>query len=97
LKPQVTNDTLPCVDCYTFPFAPNPNWSKFMAPGAEIHKYIKDTAAKFGLEEPIQFNSSVQAAEWDESTGKWNIKVAQNGKVIEDSADIVINATGFLR
>lgn len=68
-----------------------------MAPGAEIHKYIKDTAAKFGLEEPIQFNSIVRSAVWNDASGKWDISVSKDGKNIEDTADVVINATGFLR
>lgn len=68
-----------------------------MAPGAEIHKYIKDTAARFGLEEPIQFNSRVHEAVWDDASGKWNIKISKDGKTIEDTADVVVNATGFLR
>lgn len=67
-----------------------------MAPGAEILQYIKDTAAKFELEEKIQFNSSVEEAIWDEDAGKWNIQVSKDGKTTKNTADVVINATGFL-
>lgn len=65
-----------------------------MAPGSEILQYIRDTAAKFELEEEIQFNSSVEEAIWDETAGKWNMKISKDGKTIEDAADVVINATG---
>jgi cation diffusion facilitator CzcD-associated flavoprotein CzcO len=68
-----------------------------MAPGAEIYQYIKDTAAKFDLEEPVQFNTSVQEAIWDDVSGKWQLKISKDGKTSEDTADVVINATGFLR
>lgn len=33
---------------YQLSFAPNPNWSRFFAPGPEIHRYLQDTAAASG-------------------------------------------------
>jgi cation diffusion facilitator CzcD-associated flavoprotein CzcO len=68
-----------------------------MAPGAEIHAYIKNTTKKFGLDEYIQFNTKVLESIWDEPSGKWKIKIEQNGSVKEDEADFVVNAAGFLK
>ena len=68
-----------------------------MAPGHEIHAYIKDTVTKFGLDEHIQFKTKVQETVWDEESGKWKIIVEQDGKVKGDEADILVNAAGFLK
>ena len=68
-----------------------------MAPGHEIHAYIKDTVAKFGLDEHIQFKTKVQETVWDEDSGKWKIIIEQGGEVKGDEADILINAAGFLK
>lgn len=68
-----------------------------MAPGSEIQAYIKDTVAKFGLDERVQFKTKVQETIWDEDSGKWKITIEQDGKVKNDEADILINAAGFLR
>jgi cation diffusion facilitator CzcD-associated flavoprotein CzcO len=33
---------------------------------------------------------------WDNGTGKWNIKVKRDGKIISDEADVLINGAGIL-
>ena len=68
-----------------------------MAPGHEILTYVKDTVAKFGLDEHIQFKTKVQETIWDEESGKWKITIEQDGKVKVDEADILVNAAGFLK
>ncbi|KAF2498224.1 putative flavoprotein [Lophium mytilinum] len=81
---------------YSFVFEPNPDWSQFYCPGPEIESYIKRTVRKYKLDEPIQFNSKVTEAIWDEEAGKWKITVDQNGASKKDEADILVNAGGFL-
>lgn len=44
----------------------------------------------------MQFNSNVISSIWDHESGKWKIKVDQNGTIIEDEAEVLINATGLL-
>ncbi|KAH0591669.1 hypothetical protein MHUMG1_10600 [Metarhizium humberi] len=95
-------NTYPGVACdvpahiYTFPFEPNPDWSSFYANGSEIWQYIKRTAEKYALHEPIQFNSKVISAVWDEDSSQWKIRVDQQGKIFETTADILINGSGIL-
>ncbi|KAG9233748.1 hypothetical protein BJ875DRAFT_511375 [Amylocarpus encephaloides] len=95
-------NTYPGVACdipahaYTFLFEPNPNWSKFYAPGPEIQAYIKRTAVKYELAKHIAFDSKVVETRWDQGSGKWKIKVEQDGIVKEDEAEILVNASGFL-
>ncbi|EXJ60491.1 hypothetical protein A1O7_04644 [Cladophialophora yegresii CBS 114405] len=81
---------------YTFLFEPNPNWSKFYADQPEIHAYIKATVAKYNLDKYVTLKSKVLETVWDDDAGKWKIKVEVNGGLQEDTADILINGSGFL-
>lgn len=83
---------------YTFPFEPNPSWSRFYASGGEILQYIKRTSDKYRLAEPVVFSSRVVSSIWDEQAGKWLLEIQQGNSqsLIQDDADILINATGFL-
>ncbi|KAJ9361394.1 hypothetical protein C8Q69DRAFT_401042 [Paecilomyces variotii] len=82
---------------YVFPFEPNPDYSSFYAAGPEIWEYIKRTTTKYHLDEHVQFNSKVISTVWDEGAGSWKIKVQrQDGTIIEDSADVLVNASGIL-
>ncbi|KAJ5187667.1 hypothetical protein N7449_010661 [Penicillium cf. viridicatum] len=44
---------------YVLPFEPNPNWSKCYAGGGEIEKYLVDTVDKYGLKDPIVFDTKL--------------------------------------
>ncbi|CAF2738780.1 unnamed protein product [Rotaria sp. Silwood2] len=79
---------------YSFIWEPNPDWSSFCVGGPEIFTYIKRTADKYNLTKNIQFNSKVVEAQWNEADGKWHIKIEQNGKIIRDIGDLLINACG---
>ncbi|UPL03722.1 hypothetical protein LCI18_014656 [Fusarium solani-melongenae] len=69
---------------YTFPFEPNSDCTNFYAAGPEIWEYIKRTTDKYQLDERVLFNS------------KWKVEVNQNGTVIKDEADVLVNGSGIL-
>jgi cation diffusion facilitator CzcD-associated flavoprotein CzcO len=56
-------------------------------------------ADKYGLRRYIKLSHQVEHAEWDESSGKWSIKITNltDGTVFEDQCDILINATGIFK
>jgi cation diffusion facilitator CzcD-associated flavoprotein CzcO len=58
---------------------------------------MKDTAVKWDLEQFVKYNSKVTDSLWDDDTGKWKVKIAQQGELIEDECDILVNASGFLK
>jgi cation diffusion facilitator CzcD-associated flavoprotein CzcO len=64
-------------DMYTlgFPFNPWKN-PKAIADGPAILQYIKDTAAKFGIDKKIQFNHKVVDASWSDAEKMWTLKIA---------------------
>lgn len=96
-KTNPRNFRLTSVDIYTFSFEPNPDWTSFYAKGSEIQAYIKRTAQKYGLDKDVKFNSKVIESVWDEKAKKWKIKIEQDGAIIEDEADVLINGSGVLK
>src|ERR1700677_3975934 len=44
---------------YTYSFAPNPDWSRYLAPGPEIQRYFEDVARRYGLSDILRFNDEV--------------------------------------
>ena len=44
---------------YTYSFAPNPDWSRYMVPGAEIQDYFERVADRYRLRELIRFGEEV--------------------------------------
>ncbi|KJX96439.1 flavin-binding monooxygenase like protein [Zymoseptoria brevis] len=81
---------------YTFPFAPNPDWSSFYVGGPEILDYINKTADDYQLNEYVHLESKVTSAIWSSDKGKWQIKIDQQGHEFRDEADILINGAGIL-
>ncbi len=64
-------------DMYTLGFSFNP-WEnpKAIADGPAILQYIKDTAAKFGIDKKIRFNHKAEKASWSSEEKLWTIVIA---------------------
>lgn len=56
---------------YQYSFEPNPRWSAFYAPAAEIRGYLHGVAEKYGVLRHIKTNHKVIECVWDESAKKW--------------------------
>ena len=78
---------------YSFSFEPNPNWSRQFSPQEEILKYMEHCATKYGLNEKIQYNSTVNGAEYNDDSSIWTVTTA-NGKSYQ--ARYVISCSGGL-
>ncbi len=76
---------------YSYSFAPNPNWSRVFAPGAEIQQYCEQIAETENLTPYIQFNSKVEQVAYVEN--HWQVKLT-DGRTI--TADFVVSALGAL-
>ncbi|KAJ5920295.1 hypothetical protein N7516_011153 [Penicillium verrucosum] len=75
----VLDAMFPPTAIYVLPFEPNPNWSNGYAGGGEIGKYIVDTVDKYGLKDPIVFDTKLVKFIWNEERRKWALKPKQNG------------------
>lgn len=73
---------------YSYSFAPNPSWTRTFAPQPEIHKYLHDTAASFGITGKIRYGVEVVRAQW---TGtRWELETTAGPY----TARILLSATG---
>lgn len=92
------DNTYPGLNCdvasrfYQYTFAPNPTWSHFFSPGAEIQAYFTKVADDYGLRQHIRFESEVVEATF--SAHRWRIRTAAGE---EQEVDFLILAAGVLR
>lgn len=90
-------NTYPCVACdvpshlYSYSFAPNPNWSKFYSPGAEIQAHTEAVANQYDI--PAHTKLNAQLTEAVHENGRWTLKFADGST---RQADFLINAVGGL-
>jgi monooxygenase len=63
-----------------FPFSPWEN-PKAIADGPSILQYIKDTAAKFGIDKKILYNHKVADAGWSDAEKMWTLTIAAHQNV----------------
>lgn len=76
---------------YQLSFAPNPNWTRFFAPGPEIQRYLQDTATSLGLYEHLRPNSEVVRQQWDDDQRLWRLQI-RNG--VSVTARFLISSVG---
>lgn len=76
---------------YTYSFEPNPEWSRYFAPGEEIQAYFERVAKKYHVTEKVRFSESIPHCEFRD--GKWHVRTS-SGR--HDEADVIIAATGVL-
>lgn len=64
----------------------------------EIQTYFNDVAKKYDIERHVRFNSAVESARWDETTGTWKttIRDVKTSEVTTVRSKIVISAVGAL-
>ena len=67
-------------DMYTLGFAFKP-WEeqKAIADGPSIWRYVKETAAEYGVDEKIHFGRHVKSARWSSADARWTVE-AQNAE-----------------
>ena len=79
---------------YSFSFEPNASWSKYYPNGPEFLSYLENVVDKYSLRESIQFDTKVEAAEWDEARKLWKVTATQRGRTTEHEANVLIMAVG---
>ncbi|KAJ4401919.1 hypothetical protein N0V91_007572 [Didymella pomorum] len=88
---------------YSYSFEQNPDWTREYPGQEEILEYLRNVANKYQLYKYIRFNTSVEAATWDDSKSRWKVDVkVTGGKDAEFSSgysiesDFLISAVGQL-
>lgn len=78
---------------YSYSFERRVAWPRRYAGQAAILNYLRQVAAKHGIEPHIRYDSDVTDAAFDEVTGRWTISTAAGE---EHVADVFIPAVGQL-
>lgn len=83
---------------YQYSFEPNPDWSNFYAPQAEICAYLDRVADKYGVKRFVKLQHEVVSCEWDVLSQKWNMNIRRldTGEEFADDAHVLISAKGNL-
>ena len=83
-------------DLYTFGFPWRP-WAqeKYIADGDSIRKYIRDSAAMYGIDRKVQFHQKVVSANWSTDQQMWTLLVDAGGEKRYLHARFVILSTGY--
>lgn len=90
--PGVRSDS----DMYTlgFPFEP---WTdgKSIADASDILGYLKSTAAKYGIDDRIVYDSKLTDASWSSADARWTLTVGTPGGVRSVTASFVYLCSGY--
>lgn len=82
---------------YCYSFEPNHDWPEFFSQRPELQQYFARCAERYGVRRRIRFASEVLAARWDESAGRWCIRVRRrDGSEETLTANALISAVGQL-
>jgi cation diffusion facilitator CzcD-associated flavoprotein CzcO len=65
----------------------------------ELLDYFKGRAKAYGMWEFLRLQHQVVGAKWDNEAGQWEVEVEDimGGRKFTDKAEILLNATGFLK
>lgn len=56
---------------YSYSFAPSAKWSHLFAKQPEILSYLEEVSENFNIKQLIEFNTSLDNAQWDDSRHLW--------------------------
>jgi len=82
---------------YCYSFEPADHWTEYFCQQPELRGYFESVLAKYQLARHCRFNTEVIEARWDESTGRWAVRV-RTPEGAEETLDarFVISAVGSL-
>ena len=59
---------------YSFSFAPNSEWSRTYPGQAEILRYLRACADRYGVRRHIRFGTELTSARWDGAASRWRVE-----------------------
>ena len=82
----------------SFPFRP---WTqgKTIADGSEILRYLRETAAEYGVEDQIRYRSVVKRADWSSAEARWTVTIenAETGEITTITCGFLYLCSGYYR
>jgi 4-hydroxyacetophenone monooxygenase len=81
---------------YEYSFVKNHAWTEQFARQPEVRGYLEMVAMNYGVFENIKFEHEVQAADFDERSSMWELRVSDSDGTTRDvSTNFVVTATGL--
>ncbi|KQQ05069.1 MULTISPECIES: flavin-containing monooxygenase [unclassified Rathayibacter] len=77
---------------YSYSFAPEPDWSAFYAPGAEIQSYLERVVERERIAPHLQLGTEVLEMAFDEPPGRWRVRTSRG----DWSAAVLVVCAGRL-
>lgn len=83
-------------DMHTFGFTFRP-WQgrNSIGTGAQIKKYLKETAEEFGIDKNIQYGHKLLSSDWSTETQRWRLEVQAGGKTKSIYCRFFVLGTGY--
>ena len=83
-------------DMYTLGYSFRP-WreAKAIADGPSILRYVRETAAEYGVDRHIRFGHHVRAASWSSRDAVWTVEAEQDGEPVRVTCDFLFTCTGY--
>jgi 4-hydroxyacetophenone monooxygenase len=82
---------------YAYSFALNPAWPRWFSKQGEMLDYIARIVEEQGLRPHIRLGCTVEAAAWDEASGRWRCRIRpRDGAAFETAAEVLVSAVGQL-
>ncbi len=78
---------------YSFSYAQRRDWTRLCSPQQEIHSYLHEVAARYGVEKLIRTSQTVTACSWDDASATWTVETSE-GELHQ--AEALVLATGQL-
>ncbi len=90
--PGVRSDS----DMYTLGYRFRP-WreNKSMADAPAILKYIRETAAEYGVDKAIRYNHRVRRASWSSDHARWTVEAETENAVVQFTCKFLYLCTGY--
>jgi cation diffusion facilitator CzcD-associated flavoprotein CzcO len=87
-------------DMFTLGYGFRPwDGEKSIAAGADILRYIADTAAAEGIEDKIRFHHRITRAAWSTDDARWHVTAerADTGETVELTCSFLFSCSGYYR
>ncbi|WP_428263886.1 flavin-containing monooxygenase [Haliangium sp.] len=72
---------------------------KGIAGGADIRRYIEETASEYGIDDKIRYRHKVLGLDWSSRVGRWTLRVERvdTGEIVSISSQFVICCAGYYK
>lgn len=84
--------------CYSFSFAPNPDFTQVFPPQAEILDYLSSVAKRYGVDQHFTGEVEWTGATWQEKTHTWLVTLqdVKTKRLFTQKCQVLISSVGGL-